>query len=91
MNGLRAAVAGGGQNLVGAQIAVAGGGGADVIGGIGLGHMGAVAVCLRMDGDGGDAQIPAAVENAAGDFTAIGNKDLAERWLHLPVPFLNVR
>src|ERR1700730_5795751 len=40
-----------------------------------------VAVRLRIDGYGPDAELLASAEDAQGDFAAVGNQDFSEHWI----------
>ena len=51
---------------------------ADMHGLIGHFHMQRVAVCIRIDGDGLDAHLAGSLDDPAGDFTTIGDKDFLD-------------
>ena len=54
---------------------------ADADGLVGKLHVQRVAVSLAVDGYGADAELPARVEDAESDFTAIGYEDFTEHGL----------
>ena len=60
------------------EIALAYGGRPDEHRLVGAAHVGRVAVGLRVDGDGADAEATAGAEDAAGDLAAVGDQDFGE-------------
>ena len=81
-----AAVAGGGDQLVDAQVAVGGGRAAQRHGGAGLAHMQCLAVGVGKHRHGGQPQPVGGADDAAGDFAAVGNEEFLQTWhaAHLP-------
>lgn len=78
VDGLRAGVARGLQDGIGAQVAGARLGAADMHGDIAGGHMARVGVGIGIDGDGAKAHAAGGGGDAAGDFAAVGNQQGGE-------------
>ena len=72
VDGVGARGVGGGDDVVGAEIAVAGGGEADVVGFVGEGNVEGVLVGVGIDGDGAQAHAAGGADDPAGDFAAVG-------------------
>ena len=64
---------------------------ADAVGLVGLEAVQGEAVFVRVDGDGADAQFVGGAKDADGDFAAVGDQQLADRfdddWILRHVPF----
>src|SRR5215467_7669126 len=75
MDSLGARLLGGVEDAVDAEIALAGGSGADRHGKVGVLHVRPARVRLGVDGDGADSHGPRSAENAPRDLSAIGDED----------------
>jgi hypothetical protein len=75
MDGLGAGLAGGGQDLLGDQVALARRGRADQDGDVGLHHERSLGVRLGIDRDRPHAQLTGGADDPTGDFAAIGDED----------------
>ena len=78
MHGLRAGLLAGGNDLVGQQIRLAAGRGADVHGLVGQLDMARILVGVGIDGHGGNAHLLGRGYHAAGDFASVGNQNFGE-------------
>ncbi len=78
VDGLRAGLAGGGEDFFEVEVALGGGAGADVHGDVGLGDVERTGVGLGVDGDGADAEFLESADDAAGDGAAVGDEDGVE-------------
>ena len=78
MHGLGAGTLAGFDDLVGDEVGLAGCGRAEQYGFVGQTHVAGVGVGLGINGDGADAQATGGLDDAAGDFSAVGNQDLSE-------------
>ncbi len=88
MDRLRAGALRGGDDLVDHQIAFARRRRADEHGFVGHAHVAAHGVGFGIDRDGGDAHAARRLDDAAGDFAAIGDEDLVEHGVSwFPLPF----
>ena len=74
MDAGRAGRCGRGENLIGVQVALACRRLANGNGHVGFPHEGRMAVCRRIHGNGAHTQTAGGANNAAGNFTAVGNE-----------------
>ena len=73
----------GGDDLVHDQIGLLRGGRADADGLVGELDVQRVLVGFGIDGDGRDAHLAGGLDDAAGNFAAVGNQNFLE---HIPIP-----
>jgi hypothetical protein len=81
MDRLGAGAPGGVEDFVGDQIGFAGSGRAEQHGFVGEADMAGVGIGLGIDGDRADAHAAGGLDHPAGDFAAVGDKDLVEHGL----------
>ena len=70
------------DDMVGTQITVGDGRGADIDGFICHRHMQRVRIRIGIDRNGADTHFLRRTNDAAGDFTTIGNEDFGEHFCH---------
>ena len=78
MDRFGAGLLGGGDDFLAYQIALRGGGGADMHCLVGAAHVERLGIGIRIDCDGGDPHLTRGADDAAGDFAAIGDKELLD-------------
>jgi len=77
MDGVRTSLAGDFENKIAAQIGFGGWSWAKPMGLVRMEHVQGGAVCVRVDGDGSDAEFAAGTDDAQGNFTTVGDEQLA--------------
>jgi hypothetical protein len=78
VDGVRTGLAGGVDDFVHHQVGLGGGAAAQRIGLVSKADVQGVTVCVRVDGNGGDAFITGGADDAHRDFTAVGDQHLCE-------------